>query len=452
MFLSPKLPQGPFAIDPKAFGMLFCETPIRPNRVDGSIAIVSIYGALEHHESGFRDSYDAIVNRVADAVASSARDIVLDLTTPGGLVSGCREAAGNIRRMADRAGKRLIGFFNGTTCSAGYMLGCVCDQIWATPETIVGSIGVCEVIPDYTQADARAGVQYHLIASGKRKGDGMPGKPVDDETVAAANAIVSGQAALFFDWVSQHRPGLTPEAVASLEAATFLASEAAANGLIDRVGTFADLVAALAAEPGQLNKEQANMANKVSKILADLRSIAESEDEVEAAAAKKMLAGYGDEPKAEDAPPAEDAPKSEPPPAPAASAEASAEAQAQAGAFKALQAQMKANATELAALKAEREMDKLLATRPDFSAETIAELRSQPLAVVQYAVKSIPQTTPVGVVKPTRAPTEGGSGPTAIDPDLASQMDARMGIVPLVQKTERVGNVMYLGRVTPGKK
>src|SRR4051812_16514999 len=97
--------QGLLALARQAWGMSF------DARGDGSlvehrdgIAVVSIRGPLMHHSHYWCDSYDAIKERVLEALSSSPRAIVLSIDSPGGLVSGCFDTANEIRAAAAAAG------------------------------------------------------------------------------------------------------------------------------------------------------------------------------------------------------------------------------------------------------------------------------------------------------------------------------------------------------------
>lgn len=217
------------------------------------VAVVSISGPMTHHEersywSDPPECYDSIRERVTAAFESRPRAVVLYLDTPGGECSGCFELAADMRKMSATSGIPLYAAVDGMACSAGYALACAASRIFAPKTAIVGSIGVITGILDATRALENFGLHYEVIASGDRKGDGHPAKPLDDGARTATKGLVMGLADVFFAWVSTSRPALSPDAVRALQAGIVLGKDAVAAGLIDQVATL-DEVIAIASRP-----------------------------------------------------------------------------------------------------------------------------------------------------------------------------------------------------------
>lgn len=259
-----------FAIDPKylqrddrgAFFWLF-GSPLKRNEYHGEVAVVYVHDALDHHE-GWCDSYDAIVDRVDEAIKGEAeckqwdemvewygverttekkgprpeptpaKTIVLSLDTPGGVVSGLNQTVEKLRRMCEEKSVKLVAFVNEKACSAGYALACACSEIYAPPSAIVGSIGVRSMMCDQTKADSKAGLKFVLIASGERKLDGDPHIPVSDAAVREERKRVDYLAAQFFQLVGKARgKRLSPESAQALQATVLIGKKAEKAGLTD---------------------------------------------------------------------------------------------------------------------------------------------------------------------------------------------------------------------------
>jgi capsid assembly protease len=217
------------------------------NEDRGEVAVVNVRGPLVHHVDGEFDSYDEIKERVALALQSDARAVVLRIDSPGGLVSGCFDTAVELRRMAARSGRRLIAYAEQAT-SAAYALACACEEIYASSSATVGSVGVIDTVLDVTSLDQAQGVKLALVTSGARKADSNPHTPLSDEKLAAAQASVDAVAGLFFELVADARR-LGVGAVQALEAATFPGVVAATRGLVDHVATIEECIEAVARAP-----------------------------------------------------------------------------------------------------------------------------------------------------------------------------------------------------------
>jgi len=220
---------------------------LTPNEDRGGVAVVNIRGPLMHHACPDFDSYDAIKERVAAALATQAQAVVLRIDSPGGLVSGCFDTATQLRRMAAKSGKRLFAYAEQAT-SASYALACGCARIYASAAGTVGSIGVIDTVLDVTALDQAQGVKLAVVTSGARKADSNPHTPLDGAKVAAAQESVDAVAQLFFELVADAR-GLEVGAVASLEAASLPGVVAATRGLVDQITTLEECLDAVAREP-----------------------------------------------------------------------------------------------------------------------------------------------------------------------------------------------------------
>jgi capsid assembly protease len=252
------------------------------NEEHETIAIVNVRGPLMHHACPDFDSYDAIKERVAKALASPARAVVLRIDSPGGLVSGCFDAAVELRRMADRTGKHLIAYAEQAT-SASYALACSCSKIYASAAGSVGSIGVIDTVLDVTALDQAQGVRLAIVTSGARKADSNPHTPLSDAKLAATQASVDAVAQLFFELVSDAR-GIDVQAVQALEAASFPGVVAATRGLVDQIATIEEALDATAREPVT---SRATFNESVRLLRA---AAASATDPIERLNARKMLA------------------------------------------------------------------------------------------------------------------------------------------------------------------
>lgn len=454
-------PLGPCAIDPRAFGMMFMVACAPENVVrDDGTHVVAIRGPLMHHD-GIFDSYDAIGLRVLGAIEAGARAIVLSIDSPGGLVSGCFDTAAEIRALCESSRVPLFAYVDGQATSAAYALACAASRIVAPLTGVVGSIGIIAEVVDATAQAAASGVQVRLVTSGARKADGHPLGGMSDASIAAIQASVDAQAAVFFDHVASSR-GLGVDVVAGLEAGTAMGASAVALGLADEVMTLEQMLAAIAGGTFGASADVAGagattMASKAyEEAIAALRKAAADDKDPEAAKrARRMLkaelaeddAPPAKEPDGDEAPPAkkdDDAAAPCPPP-PAKKDDEDAKAGATALAeVRAMRAEQK-----LAAEAAERVQ--LLATRPDLEPELRASLAKAPLATVRDMVATLPKRAlpkPAAAVSAvgTRGEGQGDGEASRLPPAEKLALDTAMGLVDAKAETVMVGNKLTFGR------
>jgi signal peptide peptidase SppA len=237
---------APLAIDRRALGALFDADGDHGGEgvadADG-IAVVTIMGPLEHHGAWWWDSYDAIVERVEEAIhTENVSAIVLRIDSPGGVVAGCTEATRKIQRLKAEAEIPIYAFADEWACSAAYELACAADEIWLPETGTIGSIGVILQLVDFSEMNAKHGVRVEFVTSGKRKADSQPDRALDDEVISVAQERVDALAQVFFGVVSKAR-GLPVPKIERLEAGVYQGRAALAVGLADGVAGWDEFLA-----------------------------------------------------------------------------------------------------------------------------------------------------------------------------------------------------------------
>lgn len=449
--------QGFLALQPQAFLGMFIEAPTPPtNLKERNVEIVTIRGPLDHHSGGWCDSYEAIVDRVADACRGSASTVVLKIDSVGGQVFGCFDAVREIRARCTTAGKRLVSYIEGAGCSAGYALACAADRIVVSETAAVGSIGILCTRVDITAQDAALGTRYAFVASGARKNDGNVHAALSEQELAVLQTQCNEYAEIFYALVASRRPGVDADAVRGLEAGIFHGTKAVEAKLADEVMGFDALLAQLATgdimaeeEKKKDEPEAAATAGDIDDARAALERAAEGDGEDAERARRALRALDADEPADEEETPAESK---------AARAQPASVSASTATDLANTVAALSESVARLEARNEGLERQQFLASRPDLPKELRAVLQSKPLAEVQAIVNAIPKSASANpaataVVPATRGATQGGveAGPTAASPH-ASWLDQQMGLAPIGPAVKHEGQSLVfsaVGRRTP---
>lgn len=228
--------------------------PIAVTMHDGGIAEVKIDGTLTPRAFAGVDSMSGLVGHDAIAAQFAAlehnaavRGVVIDMTSPGGAVSGVSGAVGALRALAAKKDTVLVA--EQQLASAGYWVGAqvggdrAVPRLIVGPEALVGGIGSLMVRRDATKADAAAGETYEIIAEMGRKGDGSPHKEITDEERTATLAIIREADRMFMADVHAARSNLSVAAMRKLNGAELMGQAAVDAGLADAVGTVAGAIA-----------------------------------------------------------------------------------------------------------------------------------------------------------------------------------------------------------------
>lgn len=389
---------GILALYPQAFLDLFVEADIADvSTVDGN-AVIEIRGPLEHHDGWWCDSYEAILDRVTEACSGTSSTVILKLDSPGGELFGCFDAARAIRARCKAAGKRLVAYVDGCACSAAYALACAAEEIVISETAFAGSIGILISRVDVTARDAREGVGFALVASGKRKVDGHPHVALSKAELESMQGQCDALAELFFELVASLR-GIATDAVRELEADVFHGPRAVAVGLADRVLRFDELLELLAKgstmeddkkDEGEEKPKPSSSQKDVDDARAALERAAADGDE-KAQAALDVLNGdaEAEEPTADDDEEKE-ATASASTPRRAASSGSGVSADSAAGLARVVARQ----GQRLAALEREKESlerSALLNSRPDLGKELAEHLATMPYRDAKAIVDKMPR-------------------------------------------------------------
>lgn len=242
----PSIDAAPFIGDLFAARPEAAASRSRPARA-GSVAIISIRGPIVRYDSWFTmlfggTSVEWLGQQIREATSDEAvGSILLDVDSPGGTLSGLPELAATIR--AAREVKPVSAITNDYNCSAAYWLSAQADEISSTVEGLTGSVGSYTEHWDLSGMLALEGIGHEYIQAGRFKTEGHQFEPLDDEARTHFQGIVDDGYGLFVMDVAKGR-GITAAQVKSDygEGRFFVAKDAKAKGLIDRIGTFADTV------------------------------------------------------------------------------------------------------------------------------------------------------------------------------------------------------------------
>ena len=228
---------------------LLCADAVPPNEeIDGGV-VVHVRGPLEHHSTPFCDNYDDLYSRFCKAIHCAKEKgwcVVVKIDSPGGLVSGLNETVYAMQEEAREHAVDVIVYVDELAASAAYAISCAGDEIVVPPSGIVGSVGVISAMTSVSRANEKAGVDVVTITSGKRKADGHPDVPIDDDAIKAEQERVNDLAGQFFALVEESR-GIDAK---EYEAGLFLGKKAVKAGLADRVANWPQLLVDIAADYG----------------------------------------------------------------------------------------------------------------------------------------------------------------------------------------------------------
>jgi len=190
------------------------------------------------------ESLARLLKDTADADGVAA--IVLRVNTGGGSVFASEVIRQQL--LATRAkGIPVVVSMGAIAASGGYYIAAQADEIWATPATITGSIGVFAAIPTFENLLERMGIYTDGVGTTELAGSLRLDRPLNPQLAEALASGVDFSYRQFIELVAQGRD-MTVEQVDGLaQGRIWSAPDALDKGLIDGLGTLQDAIAAAAA-------------------------------------------------------------------------------------------------------------------------------------------------------------------------------------------------------------
>lgn len=212
----------------------------RPPRV----AVIPISGMIVSGEGGAvplgpRAAGDeGVVKALRTAKKSSAAAVVLLVNSPGGSALASEIILEEVKRVAKK--KPVLAYFDRVAASGGYLVALGAKELWASPHSVVGSIGVFAGKFDLSGAMEKLGIHRTVITRGENAGIFSSARPFTPGERAALEQDVEETYQSFLEHVAASR-GRTKEEIHQLaEGRVYSGNAAKAAGLVDALGGFED--------------------------------------------------------------------------------------------------------------------------------------------------------------------------------------------------------------------
>jgi signal peptide peptidase SppA len=235
----------------------------------GPVAVIPVEGVITRYASIFSEisggvSIETLATDLRAALDNPAVSaIVLAIDSPGGEANGVGEFAAMVR--AADATKPVTAYVGGMAASAGYYIASAAGEIVASPDAILGNIGVIMGVPDPEKRGSRT-IDFISSQSPHKRPD-----PRTEGGRSRLQATVDALADVFIGAVAQYR-GITPEAVQAIGGDILVGQAAIDAGLADRLGSFEGVIAQLteqAREPRRIGPAGRVAAQGTGGIMAE---------------------------------------------------------------------------------------------------------------------------------------------------------------------------------------
>lgn len=175
----------------------------------------------------------------------NVKALVLRVDSPGGSVLASEEIYRELMALR-AAGKPLVVSMSGYAASGGYYISAPADEIWASPATITGSIGIFAIIPTFDRTLGKVGVGVDGVGTTPLSGQDRLDRPLGEEARTLLQSQVSRGYDEFLERVEAGRKKTREQVDAIAQGRVWAGSDAHRLGLVDQLGSFNDAVKAAA--------------------------------------------------------------------------------------------------------------------------------------------------------------------------------------------------------------
>jgi protease-4 len=171
--------------------------------------------------------------------------LVLRVDSPGGSVLASEQIYRELVALRG-AGKPVVVSMSGYAASGGYYISAPADEIWASPATITGSIGIFAIIPTLDRTLGKVGVSVDGVGTTPLSGQLRIDRPLGEDARTLLQSTVSRGYDEFLERVASGRKKSRDEVDSIAQGRVWAGTDARRLGLVDQLGSFNDAAKAAA--------------------------------------------------------------------------------------------------------------------------------------------------------------------------------------------------------------
>ncbi|WMT51665.1 MAG: signal peptide peptidase SppA [Ferroplasma sp.] len=192
-------------------------------------AILNVNGTINR---GMLNSYMPALKYMEKK--NKVKGLLLVINSGGGDANSTEILYNQLLKISDK--KPVYALIEGVGASGAYWLACSAEKIFAMRTSIVGSIGVISMSPDFSEFLENLGIKMRINKIGKYKDINSPFRAMTDEESKIYSSIMNDIYLAFREQVKIRR-NFTDEKMDSIATGlVFSADQAKGEGLIDGIG------------------------------------------------------------------------------------------------------------------------------------------------------------------------------------------------------------------------
>ncbi len=216
--------------------------PVKPGKGDKVAVVVAQGEIIQGHADRGAVASESISSQLrALARRQDVAAVVLRIDSPGGDAFASEKVRLEAQALRD-AGKTVVVSMGNVAASGGYWIAMAADEIWASPSSITGSIGVYGLAPRLHESLGRIGVRTDGVGTTPLSGQFDITRPLEPELESIYRATVNKIYEDFIDIVSEARGKPDDEVREVARGRVWSGAQALERGLVDHTGTLQEAI------------------------------------------------------------------------------------------------------------------------------------------------------------------------------------------------------------------
>ncbi len=222
-------------------------TPMKSGNVGLILARGTILDGTQPEGAIGGDSLAALIRKARED--DDLKAIVLRIDSGGGSAFASEIIRQELQATRE-AGKPVVVSMGSVAASGGYWIAMGADEVWATPSTITGSIGVFGLLPSFNESLARLGIYSDGIGTTELADTMRLDRPLSAEAKAVIQQSVETIYQRFLSLVADHRGKTVEELEKVAQGRIWTGARAHELGLVDNLGYLEDAIQAAGTRAG----------------------------------------------------------------------------------------------------------------------------------------------------------------------------------------------------------
>jgi len=194
----------------------------------------------------------------------NVKALVLRVDSPGGSAYASEVIRREILRTK-AAGKPVVVSMGGYAASGGYWISASADEIWASPTTVTGSIGVFGLVPTFEDPLNKMGIHRDGVGTTNLSGAFDAGKPLRKDVSQAIQSSIDNAYDRFLSIVAEGRNMSKKDVDSIAQGRVWSGKTAHEIGLVDQLGGIELAIDSAATKAGLVNYEISYVEHELSE-------------------------------------------------------------------------------------------------------------------------------------------------------------------------------------------